>query len=279
MADDSPRARFYRLVSEAVADIETHGFDSEERLNRWVERLEAAAVVAAVPVREMTARLQEQLDRAFRGALAPRRVLRVHPGVGTWTLERIRPELRRELDRRIAASASLIRLDREASIQRTLQRFSGWATSVPAGGTRAVSRSEEAEAVRRGIAGLPFIERRVVIDQGHKLVAAIDDIIAKDGGAIAVMWRHVRPQPGYEPRPEHVARDGKVYAMRGSWALASGLMKRGPHPYFDEIEQPGMPVFCRCWGQRIYTPRALPADMLTEKGRRWLLEGEERKRA
>lgn len=279
MADESPRGRFYRLVSEAVADIEEHGFDSEERLNRWVERLEVAARAAAVPVSEMTARLQERLDRSYRGALAPRRLARVHPGVGGWTVERIKPQLRRELDRRVAASASLIRLDQEASIQRTLQRFSGWVTSVPAGGTRAVSRSEEAEEVRRGIAGLPFVERRVIIDQGHKLVAAIDDIIATDGGAIAVLWHHVRPQPGYAPRPEHVARDGGVYAVRGSWALASGLMKRGPNPYFDEIDQPGSPVFCRCWGQRIYTPRALPADMLTEKGREWLADDEDRKRA
>lgn len=278
MAIESPRARFYRVVSEAVRDLTEHGFDSQDRVDRWTRAIAAAARAAQVPMEDVSARLAERLGREFRGALSPRRLARVHEDVGPWTIERMRPQLRAELSRRIAASANLIKLDREASIQRTLSRFAGWASSVPPGGTRAVDRRAEAEAVRRGIAGLPFVERRVVIDQSHKLAAALDDIIARDEGAVAAVWRHVRPQPGYDPRPEHVARDGHWFLLRDSWAHRDGLVKPGRDGYLDDVDQPGEKIFCRCWAKYVYGLDRLPPSMLTSKGRARLREAESRLR-
>ncbi len=272
---ESPRERFYRAVAEAITDFELHGFDSQERLDRWMREIAAAAKAAQVPEREVLERLTGQLERSYRSALSVPRLARVHPGVGKWTIERIKPELRGELRRRILASASLIKLDREASIQRTLSRFAGWASAVPVDGAESPDRAAKAKEIRRGIAGLPFVERRVIIDQSHKLAAAIDDLIARDAGAIAVMWRHVRPQPGYTPRPEHVARDGRVYLLRDSWARTDGLVKPGRWGYFEDVDgQPGQEIFCRCWGQFVYTLDRLPADMLTAKGRALLKRGE-----
>jgi hypothetical protein len=197
--------------------------------------------------------------------------------VGQFTLEQIKPHLRDELDRRILASANLIKLNRTASIERTLQRFAGWATSVPKGGSDIQNRTDIKKAVRRGIAGLPFEERRVIIDQGHKLASAISEIVAKDGGAIAGAWQHIkRGPPSYDSRPKHVARDGKIFLLRNSWARAQGLVKPDKNGYTDDIEQPGELVFCSCKYRWIYALRDLPTEMLTVKGREALLAAREK---
>lgn len=262
------RRHFYDIVSAAVADFGEHGFDSQERLERWLAEIRRAALQALVPEHELETLLKESLGRAYRSATAAVVLKNRHPRIEPFKLEQIRYGLHAELKRRVLASANLIKLNRTASIERTLQRFSGWASSVPAGGTDAVNRKETAERVRRSIAGLPFEERRVVIDQGHKLAASINDIVARDGGAIAMVWHHVpeRP-PAYDARPEHVARNGKVFVIRDNWALKDGLMKLAGRQYLDQIDQPAEKPFCRCSGVYLYTPSELPPDMWTNKGR------------
>ena len=41
-------ANFYEVLTAAVADITLHGYDSEERVRRWVEELRAAALVISL---------------------------------------------------------------------------------------------------------------------------------------------------------------------------------------------------------------------------------------
>ena len=89
-----------------------------------------------------------------------------------------------------------------------------------------------------------------------------------DGGAIAAIWRHHHVT---YPRPEHVARDGRLFLMRDSWAHKAGYVKPGANGYTDQIERPGEWVFCRCTYQWIYNLRDMPADVLTIKGREFLL--------
>lgn len=264
------RNRFYRVLSEAVADIAEHGFDSQERLERWVRELRQVAIESLVPQSVLTKALNEALGREFRRATDPRTLQRRHRGVPLFTLEQVKPRLRSELDRRILASANLITLNRDASVERVLQRFVGWSTSIPSGGARAVDKRETNEDIRRSIAGLPFEERRVIIDQGHKLAAAINDIIATDAGAIVMTWHHVREGGGYQARPEHVARNDEVFVVRGNWALEAGFMKLAGRKYTDSVDQPAQLPFCRCWWEAGYTLRDLPADMLTVKGREYL---------
>ncbi len=248
-------------------DLIEHGFDSQERLERWMRELRVAARASLVPERVLERELTSALTRAFAQAMNPRALSRRNPGVSEYTLLNVKPELRKKLDQRILASANLIRLNRDAAIEKTLQRFSGWATSIPAGGTRSVNRREESERVRRGIAGLPFEERRVIIDQGHKLVASINQVVAEESGAIAAIWHHVKESPGYQARPEHEARDGRFFVIRGNWALRDGLMKLAGRKYTDEIEQVAELPFCRCWYEYVTALRDLPNDMLTVKGR------------
>lgn len=275
MAD---RRRFYEVVSAAVSDFVEHGFDSQERLERWLAQLRQAALHALIPEHELLASLRDSLARAFRGATSTATLQQKHRGIPEFTLERVKPTLRAELDRRILASANLIKLNREASVQRTLQRFSGWATSIPIGGTDVTNRRETAEKVRRSIAGLPYEERRVVIDQGAKLASAVNDIVARDGGAIAMIWHHITPGAHYQSRKEHLARDGKVFLIRDSWALKDGLIRLAGRKYLDQVDQPGEAIFCSCWGAYVYVPSALPPDMWTDNGRRLILQAEHSER-
>jgi len=268
---------FYSVVNEAIADILEHGFDSQARLNKWLELIAAAARMSLIPQQQLVATLKDTLTQAFNRTLTDAKLAKVHEGVSRFSIANIKPELRAELDRRILSSANLITLNREASIARTLQRFAGWASSVPAGGTEVAKRAEVKKTVRKGIAALPFEERRVITDQGHKLAASINDLIAADGGAIAGQWHHIKSFPGYDPRPDHVARDGKFYLLRNSWAHKAGLVKP-VNGFTDEITQPAEEVYCSCSYRFRYALQDLPPEMLTAKGKRALADAKDKLR-
>jgi len=105
-----------------------------------------------------------------------------------------------------------------------------------------------------------------MIDQSHKFVSSLNNILAKDGGAIAVIWHSNWRQRNYNYRPDHKERDSNVYALRNNWAIEKGLMKAGPAGYYDEITQFGEEIYCRCFGQYLYSIRDLPKEMLTQRG-------------
>lgn len=255
---------FYDVLTAAVSEFAERGYDDEAKLALWLERLREAALRDLVPEAEVDRRLRASLGAVYRRMIEREEILRHHPGVGRFTLARVKPELQLELSRRILASADLIRLNRARAIETTLQRFAGWATSVPPGGTPAPERRATKVEVRKALASLPFRERRVAIDQGNKFLANLNDILARDGGAIAGIWRQHYTR---HPRHTHRQRDGKVYLVRGSWAHQAGLVKPGPAGYTDEISRPGEEVFCRCTMEFCYALRDLPADMITERGR------------
>lgn len=257
----------YEVITDAVRDLTEHGFDSQRRVDEWMARIEAAAHRTMTRPDRLEALLRDTLKGLYARLVEGGRVARMHPGVSTFTLRQVKPKLRAELERRIMTSADLIKLNREQSIGKTLQRFQGWATSVPAGGSRVTDKREVKYDVGKALKQLPFEERRVIIDQGHKLTASINDVIAKDGGAIAMRWHSHWRELNYNYRKDHKARDEKVYLIRGSWAHEKGFVKPGPAGYLDEITQPAEEPFCRCFGSYIYSVRKLPEDMVTEKGR------------
>ena len=264
---------FYATIAAAIDDFLEYGFDNQDRLNMWLDRIQASARRSLIPEAALRRTLQDTLSQMYNRVTRTARLMKAHPGVAQYTIELIKPKLRAELDRRILASANLITLNREASIARTLKRFAGWASSIPMGGTEVRQRKEVKEQVRRGISALPFEERRVIIDQGHKLNAAINDIVAVDGGAIALIWRHVNERSeAYTPRPEHEARDGKIYVLRDTWALKDGLIKLAGAQYYDTITAVGEEIYCRCTAEYLYALRDLPGNMLTSKGRAKLEE-------
>lgn len=265
------RQNYYSVIAEAISDISEHGFTSQERIAYWQRKIREAAEAFLGSTAAMEETLRESLAAVYRRLIDSGRIIEHHPGIGRFTLEKVKPHLRAELDRRIMASANLIKLNREQAVAKTLQRFSGWSTSIPAGGSDLVKKRKEKDNIRKPLAQVKFEYRRVLIDQGHKLTASLNDILAKDGGAIAAAWRHVH-QAGYDGRPDHIARDGKIFAIRDSWAAKQGLIRKGPNGYTDEIEQVAELPYCRCTYQYKYNLRDMPDEFLTAKGRETLAE-------
>lgn len=265
-------ATFQEVLTEAVNDLAEHGFDNVERIAVWQERLRRAAEQYSGVPSAAESMVSQSLAAMYKKMIEHGGILKYHPEVARFTLQKLAPHLRLELDRRILASADLIKLNRTESINKTLRRFSGWATSIPAGGSDVVDKRDVKNNVFRALKQLPYEERRVAIDQGHKLRASLSDIVAMDNNAIAVEWHSHYRQAGYNYREDHKERDKHVYAIRGNWAIDRGLMKAGPNGYYDEITAVGEEVFCRCYAVYKYNLRQLPDEMLTQKGKLALSE-------
>ena len=258
---------FFDVLTRAINDMVEHGFDSAERVNFWTQQIKEAAERATKSQAQMEQMLRDAMAMIYRRMVEKGQIAQFHKGVSRFTIEKVRPALRAELDRRIMASANLIKLNREQAIAKTLQRFQGWSTSLPKGGSEATDKASTKKDIRKSLAGLPFETRRVLVDQGHKLRASLNEILAKDGQAVAAVWHSNFRQTNYDYRESHAERDGHVYALRGCWAIEQGLMKAGKDGYSDEMTQPAEEPFCRCYFTFIYHLRSLPPDMLTAKGK------------
>lgn len=271
--------RFRTLLLEAIDHFATAGYASPADLQEWVARLHAALdrELLGDPATKalVTQVLTSVYNREIRLGIGKR-----VPGVSRYTLDRVAPQLRAELDRRIFAGVDLIRLNKRAATEKTLQRFSGWVSSVPPGGSGpAVSKREVARDVGKSVARLKFEARRVAIDMGHKLSSAVSATVAMGEGAIAATWMdRGAHDKSYNARPEHLARSGKLFLVRNSWAISDGLIKKGGLMYTDEIEQPAELPYCSCTYTYVVSPRALPPELLTAKGRLWVT-GESRSKS
>jgi len=267
---------FLRELRDAIKDFLEHGYSSEERLLMWTERLRNATE-EKIGGEDFYRYAARRLTAAYDLEIGRERALKRHLGVSRFTLNYVEPKLRAELDRRIMASADLIKLNRTQAVNRPIQRFSGWATSIPpinalSPGLSASSRSgviDTSQHIAKSARQIDFEQRRVMVDQTHKLIANIDNIIATEGGAIAAVWHSHWRQPNYDYREPHKDRDLKVYAIRGNWALKKGFMRAGTAGYLDEVTQPGEEVFCRCYLTYIYNVRSLPDEMKTDKWKKF----------
>lgn len=269
---------FYETVAAAIKDFAKHGYDSQERLEYWRRLIEQAAASAFVSMDEVERDVRKTMTLAYHRMVTRGGLLRRMPEISAYTIQKLTPALQSELNRRIISSIDLIRLNRPVAIAKTVQRFSGWATSVPEGGFPSDVRKgtykyvDIKSDVQKSMTSLPFEERRVIIDQNAKLISAINTTVAEAGGAIAAIWQSHKHQKGYDGRPKHNERDGSMFLVRDSWVIEKGLVKRGAGEYTDSIEQPGEFVFCRCSWIYIFNLRDLPADWLTKKGTETLAE-------
>ncbi|WP_145550726.1 hypothetical protein [Yersinia intermedia] len=264
-----------RIVREAVKFYLRNGYASRDELERWQSIIREAAVgetaddYAGAVTRRLIQQYEYQVDRAA--------ALKRHPGISRFTISHLEPKLRAELDRRILVSTDLIKLNRTGAVNKTIQRFSGWATSIPVrdyvgGGLSPSSRSgvKIGGDIVKDAETLDYEARRVAIDQGHKLIANIDNVIATSNNAIAAEWHSHWRQAGYNYRKDHKERDKQTYLIRGNWAQKNGYVKQGAAGYLDDITQPGEEVFCRCYVTYLYNLRSIPEDMLTQKGKKFM---------
>lgn len=258
---------FFRTITAAVREFAENGYVSQVQLEDWLDRIRAAALRSLVPLHVVEKEINRALTFLYEKEVARGLMLKRHAGVSGFTFQQVKPKLHAELGRRVMVSADLVKLNRTRAVETTVQRFAGWAGAQRPGGSRATDKVETKQGIRKALSQLPFEERRVAIDQGHKFLGALDEILAQDAGALAFRWKSNWRQRGYDYREQHKERDGHVYAMRGNWALNRGLMRPGPDGYSDEISAPGQEVFCRCTAHYLYSLDRLPGDMLTEKGR------------
>lgn len=266
---------FYELLTQAINDISEHGYDSQKRVDEWMLRLRTAAAEQAIGSRNVDYALKNFLTGIYNKALTGPALAKVHPGISRFTVDMIKPKLQQELSNRVAASANLIKLRKGQRIDDTLARFSGWATSVPSGGSDVVDKRDIKASIYKPLQRLPFEERRIHIDQGAKFISSLAETIAMDGNAIAMRWHSRWRQPGYHYRPDHKERDGLIYLVPGSWALKQGLIK-AVHGYVDDITRPAEEVFCKCSGHWVYTVSSLPDEYLTEKGRQKIADAKKK---
>lgn len=257
---------FQQVLTSAVAELERTGFDNEKRLDYWTAALRRAAINSLPSEEHLVDSLRRGLTMIYRRLVDRGGILKFHKEADKFTLQKLAPRLRAELERRIMASAQLIRLNRTNAIETTLRRMAGWATSIPEGGSDAVQTRIVKEQISKPLSQLNYKERRVIIDQGHKLTASISEVIARDGQAIAVRWHSHWRQAGYDYREDHRERDDHVYLLRDSWARDKGLVKPGADGYYDDITHVGEEINCRCYAEWLYSIRSLPAEMLTVKG-------------
>ena len=252
------------LIRQAVSDIAQNGF-SWDRVKGWQRRIEMALQTYR-DTSQAERRIAHGLRELFARKTTPTVLAKVHPGVDKVTLRMIAESHRGMLDDRIRASVDLIRLNRERAISRMLDRFAGWSTSIPSGGS-SKQTPEIVSHIAKPLRSMSYEERRLYIEQGHKMIANVNAILAEQSNAIVVIWRSHYRQAGYDYREDHKERDGKFYAIRGNWAMERGFMKLGGHQYIDEITQFGEEINCRCFGIYLSNLRDLPDDMLTLKGK------------
>nr|WP_252147122.1 hypothetical protein [Escherichia coli] len=233
----------YEVLTDAVNYYVNHGWDSEKSLLEWCRKLRVAAQRETPD--DTVAR--KHLTAIYSRLVIDGGALRDQPpdGPKKITVEKLKPEFRKELDRRIFASANLIKLNREQAIEKTIQRFQGWVTSIPPDGVSEIDRREVKSGFQKSVKDMDFISRRVAIDQGHKLASNVKYLLAVQSGAIALRWHSNWRRPGYKYRQDHKERDEKIYLLRDSWALEQGLIKP-VYGFYDEITAAGEEVYTRC---------------------------------
>jgi hypothetical protein len=126
---------------------------------------------------------------------------------------------------------------------------------------------KESKKIEEPVQSLRFKERRVAIDQGHKLNAAIAEVTAYSNNAIGFTWRHHFSK---NPRPDHEELDGVVLLFKNSWAVVQGLVKAGKGGWAEDLGfRPAQEINCRCTGDYITSLRELyrrAPECLTKKG-------------
>ncbi len=280
------QSRFRTLLPQALREFAKRGYTSEAdlqervlRLKEWQQRLRAmleGELPTDEQIRKELAAVVEpfyQCDEADRSSVQPRVTFGAR-----YTIDRVAPDLRTELDSRIVAivdaGVDRIKVDRLAATEQTLQRFAAWVWSVPRGGAAKIKTREIAKIAKKiakPLAQFEYERRCVSGGIGTKLSASVSLVVAMGEGAIAGIW-HDRGEydHGYDARPEHLKRSGKLFLVRDSWAMQEGLVKKAGHQYTDEIEQVGEFPMCSCFMTWMTSPGALPDDVLTAKGRKWL---------
>ncbi len=91
------------------------------------------------------------------------------------------------------------------------------------------------------------------VKNAKTLLNAADHSYAVDNNALAAVWKS-------RGCKEHAEREGRIYTIKGSWAIKKKLIKPGVDGFLNDIP---LPRDCGCYMTYIYNLRSLPPSMLT----------------
>jgi hypothetical protein len=156
--------------------------------------------------------------------------------------------------------------DQSAQFQVMLREF---LDQVPSGGTKDKTIKSRIAEIKKELRSLAKWDRLFYTYKARSFSAEIEHIFVLAGNPLAAIWHYsdLDAQGEYQKTYNHQQRDGRVYAVRGNWAIEKGLMKVGPAGYLDAISSPGQELGCMCSLQWVTGVRRLPGDMIMDKGR------------
>lgn len=218
-------------------------------------------------------------------------IFQIASGIQKYKIEDLKPDFKKELERRINVSLSYITTQDQNTIEEIKNRLMNFA-SIPHNN----KNLEELEydfwndvipANTKKNYKTNKWQNMIIRDQQHKLVSNMTYITAMKINAIGFIWKNRKdirvvgnpsglyPNGANKMHNDHWKREGKLYLFRDSEALKKGLIKKTKDvQYADEIEDglPGIPINCRCTMRLIFRLYEIPAEyknIITKKGREY----------
>lgn len=207
-----------------------------------------------------------------------------HKGITKQSLNDLKPKFRKELENKVQISFNLMKNQENEIKQKLASRFINYVTidskEVRGNGASKKSLLEFLDfAKENGIA--ENHAKFILQDQTRKLTASLDDILAKENGAIGGIWHNrgdkrvvgnpqgLYPNGSTKAHGDHWEREGVFYTFKDSWGYKKGYIDA---PIYENLEDGGVgkAIGCRCWLQYIYDLRDVPYANLTKKGKELL---------
>jgi uncharacterized protein with gpF-like domain len=218
-----------------------------------------------------------------------------HSGIKAYRIEDMKPAYRKEVENAVTNSLSLIKTQNKEYMNQLQNRFINW-SSIPSNDMRGNSDNPEKikSYLNKEILQIPengyqteAHKQFIITDQTRKLIGSMNDITAKNSGAFAFIWHNRRDKkvvgrPGGEypigtpSHDDHWDREGKLYLIKGSWAVTKGLVKKADGVIYDDDINDGMPSVppgCRCYAEYFHDLELLPKKyegIITAKGREYM---------
>ena len=218
-------------------------------------------------------------------------IFQIASGIQKYKIEDLKPDFKKELERRINVSLSYITTQDQNTIEEIKNRLMNFA-SIP-------HNNKNLEELEYDFWNdvIPVNAKKnyktnkwqnmIIRDQQHKLFSNMTYITAMKNNAIGFIWKNRKdirvvgnpsglyPNGANKMHNDHWKREGKLYLFRDSEALKKGLIKKTKDvQYADEIEDglPGIPINCRCTMRLIFRLYEIPAEyknIITKKGREY----------
>lgn len=159
------------------------------------------------------------------------------------------------------SQASSFLEDQIARLQAMLKEF---LDQVPDGGTRDKTIKSKIAEIKRELRFLVKWNRLFYTYKARSFPAEVEYLfVLASHDPLAAIWEYsdLDAQGEYQMTYNHQQRAGRVYAVRGSWAIAKGLMKVGQAGYLDEISRPGQEIGCMCSLRWVTSLASVPPEM------------------